>query len=72
VTAPVLIFHGNNDQTIPISFAQRLYGLITAPKCFVSFPDGGHIDLDDRKILTAVRDFIVGGLHGCGSEGMAS
>jgi fermentation-respiration switch protein FrsA (DUF1100 family) len=72
VTAPVLIFHGNNDETIPVSFGQRLYGLITAPKCFVHFANGGHIDLDDRMILSGVRDFIVSGMHGCESETTAS
>lgn len=58
VTAPVLVFHGDNDDTIPISFGQRLFGLIKAPKCFVRFPHGGHGDLDDGKILASVRGFI--------------
>jgi uncharacterized protein len=31
VTAPVLVFHGDKDDTIPISFGQRLYSLIKAP-----------------------------------------
>jgi fermentation-respiration switch protein FrsA (DUF1100 family) len=72
VTAPVLIFHGDNDNTIPIAFGQRLYSLINAPKCFVRFANGGHIDLDDRKILTGVRDFIVSGMRGCDSDGGAT
>jgi hypothetical protein len=71
VTAPVLIFHGDNDSTIPIAFGQRLYSLINAPKCFIRFANGGHIDLDDRKILTGVRDFIVSGMRGCDSDGGA-
>jgi len=58
VTAPVLIFHGARDDTIPISFGQRLYSLVKAPKCFVRFADGGHIDLDDGKILASIRGFI--------------
>jgi len=58
VTAPVLVFHGDKDDTIPISFGQRLYGLIKAPKCFVRFPLGGHGDLDDGKILVSIRNFI--------------
>lgn len=58
VTAPVLVFHGDKDDTIPISFGQRLFGLIKSPKCFVRFPSGGHIDLDDGKILASIRDFL--------------
>jgi fermentation-respiration switch protein FrsA (DUF1100 family) len=81
VTAPVLVFHGDNDDTIPISFGQRLYSLIKAPKCFVRFPLGGHIDLDDGKILTSIRDFIAkplhrpvepGGAHVCEHDSAAS
>jgi fermentation-respiration switch protein FrsA (DUF1100 family) len=63
VTAPVLVFHGDNDDTIPISFGRRLYGLVKAPKCFVRFPHGGHIDLDDGKILASIRDFLAGPQH---------
>ena len=51
VTAPVLVFHGDKDDTIPIAFGRRLYSLIKAPKCFVHFPLGGHGDLDDGAIL---------------------
>jgi hypothetical protein len=58
VTAPVLVFHGDKDDTIPISFGQRLYSLIKSPKCFVRFADGGHVDLDDGKVLASVREFI--------------
>jgi fermentation-respiration switch protein FrsA (DUF1100 family) len=58
VTAPVLVFHGDKDDTVPISFGQRLYSLIKTPKCFVHFPLGGHVDLDDGKILASIRDFI--------------
>jgi uncharacterized protein len=63
VSAPVLIFHGDNDSTIPIALGKRLYNLINAPKCFVRFANGGHIDLDDRKILSTVRDFMATQWH---------
>ena len=63
VTAPVLVFHGDKDETIPISFGQRLYSLIKAPKCFIRFPLGGHGDLDDGKILASIRDFIARPWH---------
>jgi len=63
VTAPVLVFHGDRDDTIPISFGQRLFSLIKAPKCFIRFPLGGHVDLDDGKILASIRDFLARPWH---------
>jgi fermentation-respiration switch protein FrsA (DUF1100 family) len=82
VTAPVLVFHGNRDDIIPISFGERLYSLIKSPKCFVRFVDGGHVDLDDGKVLASVRDFIArpwhlttttaAGTDGCESGSTAS
>jgi hypothetical protein len=58
VTAPVLVFHGDKDAVVPLSFGERLFGLIKAPKCFVHFPQGGHGDLEDGKILASIRGFI--------------
>jgi fermentation-respiration switch protein FrsA (DUF1100 family) len=55
---PVLVFHGDRDDTIPISFGQRLFALVKSPKCFIRFPLGGHVDLDDGKILASIRDFL--------------
>ena len=63
VTAPVLVFHGDKDDTIPIAFGRRLYSLIKAPKCFVHFPLGGHGDLDDGAILASIRAFIARPWH---------
>jgi uncharacterized protein len=58
VTAPVLVLHGELDDIIPIQYGRRLYELAHSPKRFVSFPQGGHLDLDDRGALTAVREFV--------------
>jgi uncharacterized protein len=66
VTAPVLVFHGDKDDTVPISFGQRLFSLIKAPKCFVRFPLGGHVDLDDGKMLANIRDFLARPWHRSG------
>ncbi len=60
VTAPVLVLHGEDDETIPISFGKRLYDLIQAPKRFVRFPHAGHVDLDDYGALASVQDFVTG------------
>ena len=46
INVPVLMLHGEQDRVIPIAFAEKLYGSITAPKSFVRFARGGHVDLD--------------------------
>lgn len=58
VTAPVLVLHGELDDVIPIQYGRRLYELAHNPKQFISFPKGGHLDLDDYGALTAVREFV--------------
>jgi uncharacterized protein len=58
VTAPVLVLHGELDDIIPIRYGRRLYELAHDPKRFVSFPQGGHLDLDEHGALAAVREFV--------------
>lgn len=58
VTAPVLVLHGARDDIIPLAVGERLYDLIRAPKRFVRFPKGGHVDLDAHGALAAVREFL--------------
>lgn len=58
VTAPVLIMHGERDATVPIGYGEELFGMITAPKQFVRFPEGAHNNLDAFGALDAVRAFL--------------
>jgi uncharacterized protein len=58
VTAPVLVLHGARDDVIPIAVGERLYDLVRAPKRFVRFPDGGHVDLDSCGAFAVARDFL--------------
>lgn len=58
VHAPLLIMHGERDPAIPIRFARRLFALANEPKRFVSFPDGGHFDLDNFGASTVALRFI--------------
>ena len=58
ITAPVLVLHGARDTVVPISYGERLYALISAPKKFVRFPEGHHSDLDSHGAQAAVRDFL--------------
>jgi uncharacterized protein len=53
VTAPVLVVHGENDFVVPITLGKRLYGLIQAPKQFVSVAGAGHNDLGARAVAAA-------------------
>jgi uncharacterized protein len=55
VTAPVLIVHGENDNVVPITLGERLYGLVRAPKRFVRIAAGGHNDLGIRAVEAAKR-----------------
>jgi hypothetical protein len=58
VTAPLLIMHGANDQTIPIIYGERLFALAREPKQFVRFAGGGHDNLDDFGAIETARRFI--------------
>ena len=57
VAAPVLILHGDRDDIVPIALAERLYGLINAPKRFVRLADVGHNDVGAQAV-EAARQFI--------------
>jgi fermentation-respiration switch protein FrsA (DUF1100 family) len=58
VTAPVLLLHGARDNIVPIALGERLYALITAPKRFVRFPEGGHENLGLYGAIEAARQFL--------------
>jgi pimeloyl-ACP methyl ester carboxylesterase len=57
VTAPVLVLHGERDDVVPIALAERLYGLINAPKRFVRFAHIGHNDFGTQAV-EAAKQFI--------------
>jgi uncharacterized protein len=56
----VLILHGERDRIVPISYGERLYGLITGPKRFVRLATAEHNDHDEHGGLDAVMPFIDG------------
>ena len=62
VTAPLLILHGFQDQTVPYAMGERLFELANQPKHIVKFLDGGHEDLDANGALHAVALFLAGDL----------
>lgn len=58
VKVPTLVLHGELDRVIGIGFAEELFRLLDAPKSFVRFPRGGHVDLDSHGAIEAVRRFV--------------
>jgi len=44
VTAPVLFFHGDRDDIVPLRLGQELYDATKAPKEFVTLVGAGHND----------------------------
>src|SRR4051812_33905228 len=60
VTAPLLIMHGTEDATVPITFGERLFGLAHEPKRFVRLVGGHHDDFDKFGATEAALQFIAG------------
>jgi len=58
VHVPLLIMHGERDPGISIRFGRRLFALANEPKRFVSFPEGGHFDLDSYGASSVALQFI--------------
>lgn len=58
VTAPVLIVHGEQDRTIPIHEALRLYALVNAPRQFVRLPNSDHNSLVRDGLYSYVWPFL--------------
>lgn len=55
---PLLVMHGDADETVPYQMGQRLYELAPEPKTFVTFPGAAHSDFPLEIMVPAVRGFI--------------
>ena len=62
VSAPVLVLHGVNDDLIHISYGERLFELIRAPKRFIRLANASHNDHDEHGGFEAVRSFLLTGV----------
>jgi fermentation-respiration switch protein FrsA (DUF1100 family) len=62
ITAPLLILHGVQDETVPYAMGEKLFDLANKPKHIVRFLDGHHQDLDQNGALDAVARFLAGDL----------
>lgn len=68
VRAPILVFHGDADDVIPIRFARRLVDAAPAPKQAHFLPGGSHADLYDF----GAGDLVIGFLEERAREWVAS
>jgi alpha-beta hydrolase superfamily lysophospholipase len=42
---PILVMHGGKDEVVPFHHGEEIYRRAGAPKCFLTVPDGEHIQL---------------------------
>lgn len=52
ISAPLLILHGTEDQTIPLRYAEALFDAAPEPKEMVVVPGATHVDLFDHPGVT--------------------
>lgn len=57
VKAPLLVFHGERDDTIPIRQGRQVFETARAPKQAFFFPQFGHSDFDSELLSAHVLDF---------------
>jgi fermentation-respiration switch protein FrsA (DUF1100 family) len=61
---PLLVMHGDNDQTVPEYMGQRVFEAAPGPKMYVSFPNGGHSDINTDLVVPAITQFVDSVLSG--------
>lgn len=60
IHTPLLVMHGDADETVPLAMGRRLYELANEPKTFVTFPGAAHQDFPLEVMAPAVRSFLEG------------
>jgi fermentation-respiration switch protein FrsA (DUF1100 family) len=58
VEEPLLMLHGDSDQSIPIESGQALFAAAREPKLFHVVAGGGHNDLYDHSIIPVITKFL--------------
>jgi len=58
VQQPLLVFHGSNDEAIPITSGKRLFDLANPPKLFKTVDGAGHNNLFDFAIIELIEKFL--------------
>ncbi len=57
VHIPILLFHGEKDNIVPIRFGKELFEKANPIKKSIYFPENGHVDFDLSSLTQAVIEF---------------
>jgi uncharacterized protein len=61
IDAPLLVFHGQNDDIVPIDMGRRVFAEAREPKEFNEVAGAGHNDVYlNAEYMTRLRDFLEG------------
>ena len=55
---PLLVMHGDADQTVPHYMGRAVFDAAPEPKTFITFPETGHRDVANEMVVPAIRGFI--------------
>lgn len=55
---PIMVLHGERDDTIPVRFGVALYDMAPEPKALWLFPGAGHNDLNRFGAAAAILEFL--------------
>ncbi len=58
VKVPLLIHHGDADQTIPITYGRKLFALANEPKEFITVPGADHFIFDEPTFAREAEFFL--------------
>ena len=58
IKVPLLIIHGEKDETVPVELGKKLFAVANDPKFGHWLPQAGHNDLYDRGAGAIIVDFI--------------
>lgn len=58
ITAPVLILHGEQDETIPVTDGKDIFAAANEPKELILFPDTHHTDFNLEQLTAHTMQFI--------------
>ena len=57
INAPVIIFHGTKDLTVPYKNGKKLYDLFKSRKKLVTVEGAGHLDFDNMFLIEQIKQF---------------
>ncbi len=69
---PLLVMHGDADETVPDYMGRQVYDAAPEPKTFVTFPRSGHRDIANHLVVPAITSFVAQALGAGAEEGAAA